>query len=45
MEKAVQLAPIHNDLVTSALEFFRPQQIIWIQLDEWAMEMAQKLGP
>lgn len=45
MRGGQQVAPISNKHIDEAKEFFESANVFWVELDEWAMRRAQKLGP
>lgn len=45
MRGSQQRAPISTPEIDKAREFLDSAPIVWIELDEWAMRLAQELGP
>ncbi|QPK78313.1 type II toxin-antitoxin system VapC family toxin [Corynebacterium lizhenjunii] len=45
MRDGQQSAPISSAYIDEAEQFLRAADVIWVELDEFAMRRAQKLGP
>ncbi|WP_151640335.1 type II toxin-antitoxin system VapC family toxin [Corynebacterium sp. 11A] len=45
MRNNQQKPPISNRYIDAAKEFLETVDVIWVELDEFAMQRAQKLGP